>query len=138
MYIKLSIVCIKRNLATLFPNGIFDPIAELNGAFEQGLISENDIDNTVIKKSVVGPQKVHIRLQKRNARKCITTVEGLPSNLNHKKLVKELKKKFSCNGVVISEEEGILQLQGDQRHNLSVYLVDESICAKRNIVIHGY
>lgn len=41
-------------------------------------------------------------------------------------------------GNIISTEEGILQLQGDQRSALAEYLIYENVCEKRDIIIHGY
>ena len=43
---------------------------------------------------------IHIRVQKRNGRKCITTVSGLNPELDLKKILKAVKKEFSCNGNV--------------------------------------
>ena len=42
--------------------------------------------------------KVHIRVQQRNGRKCITTVQGLNQDLDLKKILKALKKQECCNG----------------------------------------
>lgn len=41
---------------------------------------------------------VHIRVQQRNGRKCITTVQGLDSQLDLKKILKAIKKAECCNG----------------------------------------
>jgi translation initiation factor SUI1 len=41
---------------------------------------------------------VHIRVQQRNGRKCITTVQGLDSQLDLKKILKAVKKAECCNG----------------------------------------
>ena len=41
---------------------------------------------------------VHIRVQQRNGRKCITTVQGLNQDLDLKKILKALKKQECCNG----------------------------------------
>lgn len=56
---------------------------------------------------------VHIRNQQRNGRKSVTTVQGLQDTLDLKKVVRALKKEFSCNGTVISHPEygPIIQLQ---------------------------
>jgi translation initiation factor 1 len=83
--------------------------------------------------------KIHIRVQQRNGRKCITTVQGLASDLDFKKIARALKKTFKCNGsVTIDEELGeILQLSGDQRTNIREYFVDQQVCFEDQIVIHG-
>ena len=69
---------------------------------------------------------VHIRVQQRNGRKSLTTVQGLPQRLDKKKILKALKKDFCCNGNVVEDPElgSVLQLQGDQRKNVSQFLVD--------------
>lgn len=69
---------------------------------------------------------VHIRVQQRNGRKSLTTVQGLPQRLDKKKILKALKKDFCCNGTVVEDSElgSILQLQGDQRKNVSQFLIE--------------
>jgi translation initiation factor 1 len=83
--------------------------------------------------------KIHVRVQQRNGRKCITTVQGLAADLDLKKIARALKKTFQCNGsVTIDEEMGeILQLSGDQRTNIRAFFVDQEICFEDQIVIHG-
>ena len=49
--------------------------------------------------------KVHIRVQQRNGRKCITTVQGLADDLDILKITRALKKTFKCNGSVVQDEE---------------------------------
>lgn len=44
---------------------------------------------------------IHIRVQQRNGRKCVTTVQGLSKKYDLKKILKELKKEFCCNGTVV-------------------------------------
>lgn len=60
--------------------------------------------------------KVHIRVQQRNGRKCITLIEGLADDLDVKRICKAFKKNFSCNGAVTKDEEmgEVIQLSGDQ------------------------
>ena len=41
---------------------------------------------------------IHIRVQQRNGRKCITTVQGLDTALDLKKILKAIKKDQCCNG----------------------------------------
>eukprot|EP00178_Gracilaria_changii_P008797 TRINITY_DN26334_c0_g1_i1.p1 TRINITY_DN26334_c0_g1~~TRINITY_DN26334_c0_g1_i1.p1 ORF type:complete len:123 (+),score=15.07 TRINITY_DN26334_c0_g1_i1:41-370(+) len=82
---------------------------------------------------------VHIRIQQRNARKSITTVQGLPEDLDLKKIVKYFRKEFSCNGTIVDSELGkVIQLQGDHRQNIQMFLVREEICEKESIKIHGF
>ena len=44
-----------------------------------------------------------------------------------------------CNGTVIEDEEQgkVLQLQGDQRKNVSLFLLTNQLCKKDQITIHG-
>lgn len=48
---------------------------------------------------------MHIRVQQRNGRKCITTVAGLAEDLDVKKILKSFKKNFSCNGAIAKDTE---------------------------------
>ncbi|GAB5037196.1 translation initiation factor sui1 [Nannochloropsis oceanica] len=84
--------------------------------------------------------KVHIRVQQRNGRKCITTVAGLADELDVKRILKAFKKNFSCNGAITTDEEigQVIQLSGDQRANVKDFLVDEEICTEGQLVIHGF
>ena len=84
--------------------------------------------------------KVHIRVQQRNGRKCITTVQGLADDLDVKRICKAFKKNFQCNGAVTKDSEmgEIIQLSGDQRTNVNSFLVDQEICLKSQVVIHGF
>ncbi|KAI8557590.1 hypothetical protein RHMOL_Rhmol04G0021800 [Rhododendron molle] len=68
---------------------------------------------------------VHIRIQQRNGRKSLTTVQGLKKEFSYEKILKDLKKEFCCNGTVVLDKElgKVIQLQGDQRKNVSNFLV---------------
>ena len=85
-------------------------------------------------------EKVHVRVQQRNGRKCITTVAGLADDLDVKRICKAFKKNFSCNGAVQRDDEvgEVIQLSGDQRTNVKSFLVDQEICHGENIVLHGF
>ena len=105
----------------------------------------NDINNL---DSVVDPfakgdrdkatAKVHIRIKQLNGRKCVTTIEGLASNLDFKKITKVMKKEFQCNGTVIADDKfgEVLQLSGDQRINVREFFINQVICDEDLIVIH--
>ena len=82
----------------------------------------------------------HIRIQQRNGRKSITTVQGLASDLNLKLILKTWKKSFTCNGAIVDDEEHgkVIQLQGDQRTNVRDFLINEEINRKEDIVVHGF
>jgi translation initiation factor 1 len=85
-------------------------------------------------------EKVHVRVQQRNGRKCITTVAGLADDLDIKRICKAFKKNFSCNGAVQQDEEEneVIQLSGDQRTMVMEFLADQEICHKEDIVLHGF
>lgn len=83
---------------------------------------------------------VHIRIQQRNGKKSLTTVQGLRHDLSYEKILKSFKKDFCCNGNVVKDKElgKIIQLQGDQRKNVSQFLVNAGIAKKDQIKIHGF
>ncbi|KAM5431629.1 Eukaryotic translation initiation factor eIF-1 [Microsporum canis] len=90
----------------------FDPFAE----------ADEDTGDT--KKS---QNYIHIRIQQRNGRKTLTTVQGLPKKFDQKKILKVIKKKFACNGTIVNDTEmgEVIQLQGDQRKDVQEFLVDK-------------
>ncbi|KAJ3350699.1 translation initiation factor SUI1 [Allomyces macrogynus ATCC 38327] len=83
---------------------------------------------------------IHIRIQQRNGRKTLTTVQGLPAEIDQKKLLKAFKKDFACNGTLVQDEElgEVIQLQGDQRTKVGTFLVEEGIARKDQVKIHGF
>ncbi|KAK2094612.1 putative RNA-binding protein eif1AD [Saguinus oedipus] len=88
---------------------------------------------------------IHIRIQQRNGRKTLTTVQGIADDYDKKKLVKAFKKKFACNGTVIEHPEygEVIQLQGDQRKNICQFLVeiglakDDQLKATQSVAVSG-
>jgi len=83
---------------------------------------------------------VHIRIQQRNGRKTLTTVQGINPKFDRNKLLKTWKKTFACNGTVVVDEDlgEVVQLQGDQRLKVQAFLIDEKISKKEMIKIHGF
>ncbi|KAG5017521.1 hypothetical protein JHK85_023657 [Glycine max] len=83
---------------------------------------------------------VHIRIQQRNGKKSLTTVQGLKKEFSYEKILKDLKKDFCCNGTVVQDKElgKIIQLQGDQRKNVSHFLVQAGLVRKDQVKIHGF
>ena len=51
-----------------------------------------------------------------------------------------LHTEFCCNGTVVEDPElgKVIQLQGDQRKNVSTFLVSNNIAKKDLIKIHGF
>ncbi|TQS39097.1 hypothetical protein Golomagni_00382 [Golovinomyces magnicellulatus] len=86
--------------------------------------AEADEDTGEIKQS---QNYIHIRIQQRNGRKTLTTVQGLPKKFNQRKILKVIKKKFACNGTIVVDTEmgEVIQLQGDQRKDVQEFLVDK-------------
>ncbi|KAK4674413.1 Eukaryotic translation initiation factor eIF-1 [Podospora pseudopauciseta] len=86
---------------------------------------------------------IHIRIQQRNGRKTLTTVQGIPSKFDHKKILKVVKKEFACNGTIISDTEmgEVIQLQGDQRTKIKEFLTDKESglgLDDKTIKVHGF
>ena len=83
---------------------------------------------------------VHIRVQQRNGRKCITTCQGLNDQLDLKKILKAIKKVHCCNGCIVEDEEmgQVLQFQGDQRDAVMTFLVENELAEKGKIKKHGH
>jgi len=83
---------------------------------------------------------IHIRIQQRNGRKTLTTVQGLQAELDLKKILKAFKKQFCCNGTIVEEPDlgNIIQLSGDQRKPVAQFLLDEGIISKGSVKIHGF
>ena len=83
--------------------------------------------------------KVTIAMQKRNGRKCITTITGLTDDLDLKKITTYIKKTHSCNGAVTKDEKfgEIITLSGDQRENFYNFLITEDICKADDIIVKG-
>merc|ERR1739848_46798 len=86
---------------------------------------------------------IHIRIQQRNGRKTLTTVQGLPKKFDQKKILKVIKKKFACNGTIVNDTEmgEVIQLQGDQRKGVQEFLVDKKEglgLDTKTIKIHGF
>lgn len=106
----------------------FDPFAD-------------DEDDPLGNTKDVGSQQnyIHIRIQQRNGRKTLTTLQGIPKEYDLKKLLKAFKKEFACNGTVVDDEElgQVIQLQGDQRIKISTFLTEEGV-PKSHIKVHGF
>ncbi|CAG5090973.1 Oidioi.mRNA.OKI2018_I69.PAR.g12794.t1.cds [Oikopleura dioica] len=88
------------------------------------------------------PQKemVHIRIQQRNGRKTLTTVQGLSDEYDLKKIIKVCKRHFACNGTVVDHAEWgeVIQFQGDQRANIQRFLLGVKLARAEQIKVHGF
>jgi len=83
--------------------------------------------------------KVTICVQKRNGRKCITTITGMANDLDLKKIVSHIKKTYNCNGSILKDEKygEIIKLSGDQKENFYNFLIQEEINTSNDIIIKG-
>ncbi|XP_041613805.1 eukaryotic translation initiation factor 1-like [Vulpes lagopus] len=83
---------------------------------------------------------IHIRIQQRNGRKTLTTVQGMADDYDKKKLVKVFRKKFACNGTVIEHPEygEVIQLQGGQRKNICQFLVEIGLAKDDQLRVHAF
>jgi translation initiation factor 1 len=70
----------------------------------------------------------------------LTTIQGIPEEMDFNKVLKAFKKEFACNGHIIEDPElgKIVQLQGDHRNAVSKILVDNKICKLTDIHVHGF
>jgi len=82
---------------------------------------------------------VHLKLQQRSARKCITIIEGLAEDLDFKKIAQALRQSYNASCAVIETEKNgtVLQMSGDQRQNVLQFLTVTNICTKEQIKVHG-
>lgn len=83
---------------------------------------------------------IHIRIQQRNGRKTLTTVQGLSDDYDKKKIAKWCKKEFACNGTVVTHPEygQVIQFQGDQRENVRQFLTKSGFTKGDQIKVHGF
>ncbi|XP_054345052.1 eukaryotic translation initiation factor 1-like [Pongo pygmaeus] len=82
---------------------------------------------------------IHIRIQQRNGRKTLTTVQGIADDYDKKKLVKALKS-FACSGTVIEHPEygEVIQPQGDQCKNICQFLIELGLAKDDQLKVHGF
>lgn len=96
-------------------------------------------DDPFFKNDVRNNYMIHIRFQQRNARKFITTVEGMPDDLDVKKILRYIRKVYHTNGCIVDDDHGspIIQLQGDKRKDVYEAFTQWNIAPKENITVHG-
>jgi len=87
-----------------------------------------------------GHELIHVRLQQRNGKKVLTTVQGIPTDYELKKILKAFKKEFACNGCLVEHKEygEVIQLQGDQREAVCEFLTKAQLATKEQLKVHGY
>ncbi|XP_060028244.1 eukaryotic translation initiation factor 1-like [Erinaceus europaeus] len=83
---------------------------------------------------------IHVKIQQRNGRITLTTVQETADDYYKMKLVKSFKKKFARNGTVIEHPEygEVIQLQGDQRKNICQFLDEIGLAKDDQLKVHGF
>jgi translation initiation factor 1 len=86
-------------------------------------------------------KKIHLRLAKHGS-KCITIIEGLDDDLDLKRISRAMKATFKCAATIMKSKDGeVIQLQGDHRDSVKIWLVDSEILTKQEgidrILVHG-
>jgi translation initiation factor 1 len=73
--------------------------------------------------------KINIRIQQRNGKKSITTIQGLDADLDEKRICRAMRKEFNCNGNIEEDKDygTIIQLQGDHTDYMHEYLLNNDI-----------
>ncbi|ESO88074.1 hypothetical protein LOTGIDRAFT_145923, partial [Lottia gigantea] len=93
---------------------------------------ENEVGSNKVQEGLI-----HIRIQQRNGRKTLTTVQGIHPKYDLKKIVKACKKQYACNGTVsINPEYGeCIQLQGDQREKIKEFMMQVGLARPEQIKV---
>lgn len=90
--------------------------------------------------------EVHIKIQQRNGKKCVTIVEGLakldlPPNVSQETfltlLSKKFRKSFNCRAN-INKDDNSFTLSGDQRENIKSLLLTMKLVDEEQIKVHGF
>ena len=89
--------------------------------------------------ATLGDGEVHIRVQQRNGRKSVTTVQGLNPKLNFERVNREFQKRWGCNGTVIDDKQAgkVIQLQGNWSENVKQFLLEERLANEGSLKIHS-
>lgn len=118
----------------------FDDDDDVGGAVGGGFDAFKDAEGQDGGDASVTKNYIHVRVQQRNGRKSLTTIQGIDPAVSYKKVLKAFKKVFCCNGTVVEDPElgNVIQLQGDQRKNVLQFLTEEGIAKKEVIKLHGF
>merc|ERR1719326_1615334 len=93
---------------------------------------------------------VHISMQQRHGKKCLTFIQGLPEaievpksrrvlSLDFMKILRALKKTYRTGGKLITDSRHgkVIQLQGDLRKDVEGFLAEDAALVTRSqIKIH--
>jgi len=96
---------------------------------EKNLDASSDTDLNAAERDVESrDDDLHIRLQQVRGRRHLTILEGLSDEYNHRRLLKELKKTFACNGNVKKVDgQKVVILQGNHCQDLRQFLINEQV-----------
>ena len=83
--------------------------------------------------------KITISVTNRTGKKFHTVMYGFGDEYDLPKIIKHLKKTFSCTGSIENSEEfgEVIKLTGDQKVNVYNFLIKEEICTNEDIIIKG-
>jgi translation initiation factor SUI1 len=84
---------------------------------------------------------VRLSVHQRNSKKYTTNVVGLPSYYDIPKVLRYIKKFFKCGGSVIKDpvtSNDVIQVTGDQRHNIKKFFIECDVVDKDSIIIVGF
>ncbi|XP_072035220.1 eukaryotic translation initiation factor eIF1-like [Amphiura filiformis] len=103
-------------------------------------LQASDPFNDAVEETGGSQDVIHIRIQQRNGRKTLTTIQGIAAHYDKKKIVKVCKKEFACNGTVVEHPEygEVVQLQGDQRNQICELLTKVGLAKKDQLKVHGF
>lgn len=89
--------------------------------------------------AVLQAKKVHIRVQQRSRKKNVTTIQGLDSRLNFRRICRAMQHLWGCNGtVLVSDHAGtVIQLQGNWSEKIKEWLLNENMVTEENLEIHS-
>lgn len=84
---------------------------------------------------------VHLRIQKRTGKKCLTFIQGIPDTIDTKSLCQKIRKMYHCNCTEIDHPKigKCVQMSGDSRDDLIKFLIKEGVVAsEKEIKVHGF
>ncbi|CAF4895132.1 unnamed protein product [Rotaria sp. Silwood1] len=65
---------------------------------------------------------------------------GIEEKYDKRLVLKQMRKKFACNGTIVEDEEygEVIQLQGDHRTKVGEFLTKTGMYQAEQLRIHGY
>jgi translation initiation factor 1 len=95
----------------------------------------SEIPQEIIERLLVDQPLIKVRLDTRKFGKPVTVIDGLP---NDKELLKQLAKFLKiklATGGTFREEEGRIELQGDQRQRVKQIFIEQLGINPENIIV---